>query len=109
MPVKKWPKHFPKKTRADYKSVPNEVDALVGEICKYRNIDKHDFLNPKIRDRKVSAARAVLSVILKDRFLCGCASTNGFTMKEAADHLGFARSSLTIGDQRWLNDEGAQA
>ena len=108
MPIKKWPKDFPKKTREDYKSVGHEIDMLVGEICSYRNLNKDDFLNPKNRSRELSAARSVLAVILKDRFISGCKSPHGFTVLEAADHLGFSRSAITTGDQRWLQGEGAQ-
>ena len=109
MPIKKWPKHFPKKTREDYRSLVSEVDAMVDEICKYRQLNKDDFLDPSCKARPITAARSTLSVVFKDRFRAGVDSPLGFSMKEVADHLGFARSSLTIGDQRWLRDEGAQA
>ena len=108
MPLLKWPKHFPMRIRPNCAGVAAEVSTIVDEICRYRRIDRADFLDGRVRTKELRNARTALVIVLKDRFRTGKDSPRGFSMPVIADFLGFARSSMIDAEARWSKDEGAE-
>ena len=94
--------------RPNCAGIGEEVSTIVDEICRYRRIDRADFLDGRVRTQELRNARTALVVVLKDRFRVGHDSPRGYSMAVIADFLGFARSSMLEAGSRWSKDEGAE-